>query len=159
MWYGNYIQLLESETPTINTISDIVYNSLSERVLSKYTAFLCLEDTTQICDECEDETQLVTTADPGLRDSLLSAWPNPFSDHVTFSIHAGEQFSPSSSLEIYAANGRLVRAFRLQSNGSEALAVTWDGRDDGGNQVSAGGYIAIARMNTKTRVLKLIKQE
>ena len=161
MWYGNYIRLLELETPNVSTISDIVYNSLSERVLSSYTAFLCLEDTSQICDECEDETQLVTTADPDLQDSLVSAWPNPFSDHVTFSIHAGagERFSASSSLEIYASNGQLARVFRLQPNGAEDMQIHWDGRNDAGNPVPVGGYIAIAKINGKTRVLKLIKQE
>lgn len=161
MWYGNYIRLLEAETQNTSTIGEIVYNSLSERVLSRYTSFLCLEDTAQICDECEDETQLVNTSTPGGRDSLFSAWPNPFSDHVTFSISpsADKKISSSSALEIYAANGQLARSFQLQSNGNEPIVISWDGRDDSGRPVPAGGYIAIARINAQTRVLKLIKQE
>jgi Ca-activated chloride channel family protein len=160
MWYGSYIRLLETGTPSNTTISDIVYNSIAERVLSRYTAFLCLEDPAQICPTCEDETQLVGTTEAAPADSLLRAWPNPFSERVTIEIRAAanESFSPSAVLEIYKTDGQLVRQFQLTEIQNGTATVVWDGRDGSANTVPAGAYIALARINSgHSRVLKLVK--
>ncbi len=160
MWYGNYIRLLETGTPSNTTISDIVDNSIAERVLSRYTAFLCLEDPAQICPTCEDETQLVGTTEATPADSLLRAWPNPFSERVTIEIRAAanESFSPSAVLEIYKTDGQLVRQFQLTEIRNGTATVVWDGRDGSANAVPAGAYIALARINSgHSRVLKLVK--
>lgn len=162
IWYGNYIRLLESEQPKNQTINEIIFSSLNERVLSKYTAFLCLEDTTMICPECVDETQFVSTSDPGASDSLFRAWPNPFNDRVTIAVRCGpgQRFAGSASLEIYTTGGQFVRRFDLSDNGDNEAIVIWDGRDGNGKALPAGGYLAIARINNAhQQVLKLIRQE
>jgi Ca-activated chloride channel family protein len=161
MWYGTYIQLLEQEPANSDLISELVFNSLTERVLSLYTAFLCLEDTTQLCPTCEDESLLVSTDDLAAQDSLLTAWPNPFSDQVTIAVQAGagERFSTAASLEIYTATGQFVRQFPLGNFDLQQTKIVWDGRTSAGAMLPPGVYVALARINPgQKQVLKLVKR-
>ncbi len=157
MWYGQYIKTLESEGQTTNTISDIVFKSLSERVLSKYTAFLCLENPEWICEDCEDETQYTSTDDLAPRDSMLVAFPNPFSEQVTIVVQmpSGKTMG-QSSLEIFGTDGRLIRLFdlNLQSGSSQ---TRWDGTDASGRPIPRGAYICMLRANGQTRAMRLMK--
>ncbi|MFN0013674.1 MAG: VIT domain-containing protein [Saprospiraceae bacterium] len=162
MWYGNYIRLLEGSVQNNGTISEVVENSIDERVLSRYTAFLCLEDATQLCPTCQDETQLVETSEPIPADSLLRAWPNPFTDRVTIEVRATASATnmASSVLEIFSSDGQLVRQFRLGEALNLTTTLIWDGRDISGNSVPPGAYIAVARINpAQNAVLKLLKTE
>jgi hypothetical protein len=161
MWYGNYIRLLESGVQSNSTISEVVENSIAERVLSRYTAFLCLEDASQLCPTCQDESQLVKTTDDLPADSVLRAWPNPFTDQVTMEVrtNAAGGFAASAALEIYTADGRLVRLIRLAENRNDVAVVVWDGRDSSGIPVPPGGYIAVARTGSeRIAVVKLVKK-
>jgi len=161
MWYGNYIRLLESGAQSNSTIGEVVDNSIAERVLSRYTAFLCLEDASQLCPTCQDESQLVGTTDALPADSVLRAWPNPFTDQVTIEVrtNATNGFTASSSVEIYSTDGRLVRLIRLSENRDDVAIVVWDGRDSSGNTVPTGSYIAVARIGSEqTAVVKLVKK-
>ena len=60
------------------------------------------------------------------------AFPNPFNASVTVPVHA----VAGTTLRIYDAMGRIVRAFPLQGAGS----VHWNGRDNAGRQVASGAY-------------------
>lgn len=161
MWFGEKIRELESFPNTYNLILDIVQNSLDERVLSKYTAFLCLEDPDQICEECLDETQFTSTESPeSSADSLVSAYPNPFSDRVLITVSLDQIKSKSARtyLEIYNLSGQLVRQFESQANNSAPIKYEWDGTNTLGNTVSAGVYILMVKSGEWSQVMKLIKQ-
>jgi hypothetical protein len=64
-WAGNTIQSLESQAQTNDVINEIVFYSLDERVLSIYSAFLCLEPSRggEVCYNCMDESELVGVED------------------------------------------------------------------------------------------------
>lgn len=161
MWYGNYIRLLENGVQSNSTIAEVVDNSIAERVLSRYTAFLCLEDASQLCPTCQDETQLVGTTDVLLVDSVLRAWPNPFAEQVTIEIRANamSNFMSSSALEIYAADGRMVRHFRLTGSTNDRNTIVWDGRDNSGSVVPPGVYFASTRVDSRhIALVKLVKK-
>jgi len=161
MWYGNYINLLESGTQSNSAIGDVVDNSIAERVLSRYTAFLCLEDASQLCPTCQDESQLVNITDDLPADSVLRAWPNPFADRVTIEVRTKAKggFAASAALEIYAADGRLVRLIRMADNRDGVALIVWDGRDSSGNTVPMGSYIAVVRIgHERTAAVKLVKK-
>lgn len=162
MWYGKYIQQQESGTQSNNIIVNVISNSLQERVLSRYTAFLCLEDTAQICGSCLDETQFTDTniPDPAL-DSLATAYPNPFSDFVEITVNAkaSKKSSERVSIEIYNIRGQLVRLFEAGASPSSGpLKIRWDGTDTQGSGVASGMYILMVRVGDSSQVLKLIKQ-
>jgi hypothetical protein len=77
IWTGNYIAALEAQPQTNEIVKQILDASLRERVLSRYTAFLALEpsDTVKVCDDCKDESELISVAEArkkeALQDSLL----------------------------------------------------------------------------------------
>lgn len=156
-WYGNYIGLLEAGLQNQTTINEILNNSLKERVLSRYTAFLCPDDTSLICPTCQDETKL-TGLDPDvLLDSTLSAFPNPFRESVQIRIKNTGGAAQKASLEIMNLEGRLVQAFDLSLSGNETT-VRWDGKNGTGQSAPAGIYIAVLKTARQARVLKLLKQ-
>ena len=162
MWYGRKLQELESSSISNNVILNIVLNSLEQRVLSRYTAFLCLEDSSQICEDCVDESQFTDTDTPGIStDSLITAYPNPFSESVLITVNVDQIKSRSSRtyLEIYNLSGQLVRQFEsADKNASEALVYRWDGTNTLGASVPAGVYILMVKSGEWSQVLKLVKQ-
>jgi len=157
MWYGKLVQTLESELQTNNLASDIIFKSLSERVLSQYTAFLCLENPEWICDDCQDETQFTSTKDLAARDSMLTAFPNPFTDRTTIVVQLSlAKTTDHAALEIFSADGRLVRLFDLNLE-NDASRTLWDGRDHAGQAVPSGAYICMLRASGQTRAMRLMK--
>ncbi len=147
MWFGNYLQLLERGTPSSNTIAEIIYQSIAERVLSRYTAFLCLEDVIYFCPTCLDETQSTSTNAPVESDSTVRAWPNPFTDRITIEarLNAGSALPASAGVEIYNTSGQLVRRLVLAPDGASRVIAVWDGKDAAGNDAPAGVYVALVR--------------
>lgn len=156
MWYGRLIQALEADAQSNAAIGNIIFNSLAERVLSKYTAFLCLEEQSWICDDCEDESQYTSTDDPGARDSTLTAFPNPFVTKTTVLIKTAAGNTERASFEIYDLKGQLQRQFELGTLGSETR-VDWDGADLSGSEVPAGIYMGMLKRGNQARVMKLVK--
>ncbi len=156
MWYGRFVQNLEAEIQTSTTISSILYHSLNERVLSKYTAFLCLENLSWVCEDCEDETQYVSTEDLLARDSLLTAYPNPFTERTTLLIRSIGQDLGQGALELFSLDGRMIRRFDVPLAGGETR-IEWDGADGSGNAVPTGMYLGMLRLGDEVRVLKLLK--
>lgn len=80
--------------------------------------------------------------DPGAQPenfSLGQNYPNPFnpSTRITFSLTE----SANINLEIYNILGQQIRALISGNLTAGEHAVTWDGRDDRGESVSAGMYI------------------
>ncbi len=156
MWYGNFIQLLERETATNSVVSQILFNSLSERVLSKYTAFLCLEDTTTYCDECLDETQFTAT-DPVFADSLVKIYPNPFVDFVKIEIRDASFSAGKISMEIFNAAGQLTKILDVETQTDGATAI-WRGENSNGEKVAAGVFVVLIKTQNQSRAVKIVKR-
>jgi len=60
-------------------------------------------------------------------------------------------------LTIYDVQGRLVRSLLSGSAAAGADEVRWDGRDDAGNQVSTGVYVASLRTRGEDKRIKLVR--
>jgi hypothetical protein len=80
----------------------------------------------------------------------LTAAPNPFSrgdgsgaTHLQFAVAAGGQ---GWQLRIFDLWGRLIRDLGGDDLGEGPRDVPWDGHDDGGRPVPAGGYVAALRL-------------
>jgi len=80
----------------------------------------------------------------------LAAVPNPFSRHddagatrLQFTVGAGAE---GWQLRIFDLWGRLVRDLGGDDLGEGSRDVPWDGCDDGGRPVAAGGYVAALRL-------------
>lgn len=161
IWVAQGIQKLEAQAVNNATIQDILYKSIQNRILSKYTAFLCLEDTTYYCLDCKDETQIPTANEDQTKDSLmvLNAFPNPFKDHLTIEIHSNQVTSQKHWLgEIVDISGRLVHRFKIQNVFKDGiLQYMWDGKTDSGQDSPPGTYILVLHSEGKKLHNKVLK--
>lgn len=79
-------------------------------------------------------------------DNMELAFPNPFSTSTTISFSLPLQGSPHGqseniSLKIYDLQGRLIRTLADEKMSEGKNVLTWDARDENGNEVSGGIYL------------------
>ena len=159
IWTGQYINKLESSQQSNDVINEIIYNSLTERVLSKYTSFLCLEpgfDPSDIVEERDDQW-IAIPVEPQWVEDTLKVYPNPFTDYITIELQTDH---PEEILElsIYNLSGSLLYRFDIEgmiSGGS--LKVTWDGTTADGNPVQSGMYLLVYRTTQVNKTIKIVK--
>jgi hypothetical protein len=167
MWAGNYINFLENQAQTNTIINEIVYNSISERILSLYSAFICLEPNmeNQVCYDCMDNNGGGTvigvkdTVKENKNDSLLmSAFPNPFNSQVNLKINLSDNYNPENvTFKLYNILGQLIKIFHPGFiKGQKEFRFTWDGKNDNGNYVSSGNYFFVVTTPEKVHSMKLI---
>ena len=71
-------------------------------------------------------------------------YPNPFSDHTTFSFeHNKAGVNMEFRLQIFALSGHLVRSFvrQITPGGYRTEPIVWDGKNENGKKLSAGIYL------------------
>ncbi len=88
--------------------------------------------------------------------ALHAAYPNPFNPFVNLSFSMPE--AASYSLSIYNVAGQLVRSY--EGMGTAGLnVITWDGKDNAGNEVSSGVYFykLMAAGNSATAKMVMMK--
>jgi hypothetical protein len=74
----------------------------------------------------------------------LMNFPNPFSDHTTFSF---EYNQPDATLDvdlkIFSLTGRLIKTLHevVNTSGYRVETIVWDGTSDDGSKISAGMYV------------------
>lgn len=163
MWAGNHLAALEAEATTNQLIQAALQFSIAERVLSKYTAFLCLEPLLggEICLTCENEDGVVPTEpSPTLVETVTwTAYPNPFSDYVKVDLTLPEGLDPEDcTLVLFDATGRKIRQFQTPdlSGSGQDWQLTWDARDESGTQVPAGVYFLVLSTPKGNYQLKLV---
>jgi len=165
MWVGNFIQSLESQTQTNTVINEIINQSINERVLSIYSAFLCLDPERggEVCYDCLDETQLVGIEDTLLEvvdDSLLQilANPNPFNMRTNIKINSKKSIKlKDMSFKIYNILGQVVRSFRPeQIPNQKYFEIVWDGTNDFNVPISTGTYFFVIQTAHQSYTLKLL---
>ncbi|MBN1407372.1 MAG: T9SS type A sorting domain-containing protein [Calditrichaceae bacterium] len=161
IWVGNYIHDLESQVQTNDVINEIIDYSIKERILSIYSAFLCLEPSRggEICYDCMDESSLVGIQESNIEsvnDSLI-AYPNPFNSTTKIKLTLSNVKNNSTlSLKIYNTLGQVVRSFEKSSNISDQIEFIWNGKNDQGQDVATGNYFGIVSTPEKVYKLKLI---
>ncbi len=164
MWAGNYIQFLEKETQSNDVVNEIVYSSISERVLSIYSAFICLEPDAenQVCYDCLDNGGIiigVKDSTQNKNDSLsLSAFPNPFNSQVNLRVKLPDNYNPKNiTFKLYNILGQLIRTFEPGTvAGQREIKMIWDGKNNNGNTVSSGNYFFVITTPEKVHSMKLV---
>ncbi len=74
--------------------------------------------------------------------ALLEAWPNPSRGGVRFALDLPR--ASDVALAVYDLSGRRVRRILAERMGAGRAVLAWDGRDDRGEPLAAGVYIARA---------------
>jgi hypothetical protein len=163
IWTGNYIQSLETEKQSDAVINEIVDKSINERVLSIYSAFLCLEPSRggKVCYDCMDESELT-----GIQESIstendslsLNAYPNPFNNEIQISVTLPQsEIKENISFKIYDILGQVVKRFEYnRSQIQNKYSFTWYGKNDNGLTVASGTYIFVVEAANKRYSKKLL---
>ena len=86
--------------------------------------------------------------------ALLENYPNPFNLTTTLRFDVPEV--SNITLTIYNMLGQRVRSFNMQSTPAGYHAVTWDGTNDLGKQVSAGVYLYRIQAGEFTQTKKML---
>jgi hypothetical protein len=85
--------------------------------------------------------------------ALRPCHPNPFNPSTTLSFTL-PQGGPAR-VAVYDVAGRAVRTLIDTTLGAGAHDATWDGRNDAGRAVSAGGYVARLEFGAQTRSVRM----
>lgn len=157
VWSGQYIKKLESGYQSNDIINEIIYASLNERVLSKYTSFLCLEDTSYICNNCKDESMQTGTDDIAATQDSLLVYPNPFTEKVTISLTCTNP-KDVKELSIIDLTGSVIYQFNRGELHQGKNTITWDGTSSRGDKVKPGVYMLVYKTMSSTQTVKIIKR-
>lgn len=105
-----------------------------------------LADLAAALEEVEEEEEEIGTAvgaAPRVPAGFaLEAWPNPFNAETTLSFTVTT--AGPVALTVSDLQGRVLRGWSGHY-GAGTHSLTWDGRDEGGEAVASGVYIASAR--------------
>lgn len=158
IWTGQYIKKLESGTQSNDIINEIVYSSINERVLSRYTSLLCLEDINYICNDCVDETGMPVNIDDlsAGQDSML-VYPNPFTDQLTIDLMCADP-GDVKELSIVAVTGSLIHRFATDALQTGRNVIPWDGLSARGERVKQGIYLLIYKTSTYSKTVKIVRR-
>ena len=85
--------------------------------------------------------------------SIRHAHPNPFNNSVSISFEMPN--SKNVNLTIFDMKGRLIRQLSLGVLGIGSHKVLWDGKNDLGNNLSSGIYMAVLEIGDKFNVQKI----
>jgi Ca-activated chloride channel family protein len=157
VWAGQYIKKLESGFQSNDIINEVIYSSLSERVLSQYTSFICLEDTNDICNNCQDESKLTDVDNMTAGQDSLLVYPNPFTDKVTISLMCQEP-RDVKELSIIDLTGSVIYQFNSGELHQGKNTIIWNGTSARGDKVKAGVYMLVYKTSKNTQTVKIIKR-
>lgn len=164
MWSGHFLKKLEASGTSNNIVTQIINKSISERVLSLYTAFLCLEPGLggEPCPDCfneGDDEVLISVENPENPEITVAAYPNPFDNQTTLSIILNNQISSEDiQIEVYNILGQKMKDISKADyrTDNQRLEVTWDARDNAGKRVEKGTYFFVVKIGDYTEVVKVM---
>ncbi len=130
----------------------IIY-SLSKLSEGKHKLRLKIWDIYNNSSETEIEFEVVRSTDLTIK--RLFNYPNPFTSHTDFYFeHNLAETNLDVLIQIFSPSGKLVRNIetKVQSNGFLSTPISWDGKDDYGNDIGRGVYFYRLRVrgNGKT---------
>lgn len=158
-WHSqNLIRLETGPNPSLNSVP-IIQKSIDNRILSIYTAFLCLEDSSHLCTNCHDETKTPTANEDISQDSVLQlvVLPNPVKDVAMVELKGSESLDPDQFTgRIIDITGHPVHNFNFEKSTSDnKLEYRWDVHHQ--NQVPAGVYFIVVQSSSRIISAKFVK--
>ena len=165
IWAGTFIKNMEKNYSTNDIVGEIIQESIDNRILSLYTSFLCLEDTSKWCLTClpdqfkfENDNVLTKANDFGELKDTVSVYPNPFRDNISIEIQLAES-SDLQDLSVYDLKGSLIYKFdKNLLNAGSKKTITWNGQSQNGENLKSGIYLLVFRTANTSKTIKLVKQ-
>ncbi len=167
IWAGTFIKSMEKDYSSNDIVAKIIDESINNRILSLYTSFLCLEDTSKWCLTClpdqfrndwNDVPVLTAAEDFGKLADTVSVYPNPFSGHLNIEVQLTD-LSEIQDLSVYDLKGSLIFKFdkNLVQSGSKKT-ISWNGQTQNGTALKPGIYLLVFKTAKMSKTIKLIKQ-
>ena|GEM_PF-1238905 len=95
---------------------------------------------------------------PTQNEFAIEQYPNPFRNSITFKFNITTEYPEDTEIKIYNIKGQLVEKLRFNASSlSRFHEVTWDGRDENGNDVKQGIYLYKIYMDDQHYSGKMIK--
>ncbi len=165
IWAGSFIRNMEKNYSSNDIVGEIIDESLKNRILSLYTSFLCLEDTSRWCLTClpntfkfENDVFITGAVDFGILKDTISVYPNPFTDRISIHIQLTES-NVLQDLSVYDLKGSLI--FKFDKNilkAGEQKTLTWNGLSQNGGNLKPGIYLLVFKSAITSKTIKLVKQ-
>jgi len=165
IWAGSFIKNMEKNYLSNDIVGEIIHESIKNRILSLYTSFLCLEDTSKWCLTClpdqfrnELDNVLTSASNFGELSDTVSVYPNPFSDNISIEIQLTES-SVLQDLSVYDIKGSLIYKFdKNDFKSGDKKTVTWNGQSQNGTHLKPGIYLLVFKTAKTSKTIKLVKQ-
>lgn len=165
IWAGSFIRNMEKNYSSNDIVGEIIHESIKNRILSLYTSFLCLEDTSKWCLTClpnqfkNDMDNVLTSASNfGELSDTVSVYPNPFSDNISIEIQLTES-SALQDLSVYDLKGSLIYKFDKNIlNAGSKKTITWNGKSQNGSTLKPGIYLLVFKTAKTSKTVKIVKQ-
>jgi hypothetical protein len=165
IWAGAFIKNMEKDYTSNDIVGEIIQESIKNRILSLYTSFLCLEDTSRWCLTClpnqfkNDMDNVLTSSNNfGEISDTVSVYPNPFRENISIEIQLTES-SALQDLSVYDLKGSLIYKFDKNIlNAGNKKTISWNGQSQNGEKLKAGIYLLVFRTAKTSKTIKLVKQ-
>jgi len=166
IWSGTFIREMEKNYSSNDIVSEIIRESMDNRILSLYTSFLCLEDTSKWCLTClpnqfrnENDGVFTTSADAfGKVNDTISVYPNPFKDNLSIEIELTESGN-LDDLSVYDLKGALIYKFdKNEFKAGTKKTLIWNGQSQNGATLKPGIYLLVFKTAKTSKTVKLVKQ-
>jgi len=163
MWNWKCIRALEDKSNKTRTESnDLTKRSITNRILSTYTAFLCLEPWMMPKDSSDNDTdpddeEPATAVDDELQEIGLEInyGPNPAVNKLDINIKITDANARVLYIRIYDVLGIMVKELPVDSF-SDSINLSWDLMSNNFERVPAGVYYIVVKTSSGSKTLKLI---
>jgi Ca-activated chloride channel family protein len=168
IWAGTFIKSMEKDYSSNDIVAEIIDESINNRILSLYTSFLCLEDTSKWCLTCLPDQfrnewtdgPIFTTdiTDFNTKSDTVSVYPNPFTGHLNIEIQLAD-LSKLQDLSVFDLKGSLIYKFdKNQIKSGTSKTITWNGQTQNGATLKPGIYLLVFKTAKTSKTIKLVKQ-
>ena len=167
IWAGTFIKSMEKDYSSNDIVAEIIDESIKNRILSLYTSFLCLEDTSKWCLTClpnefrndwTDGPVTTVAEDFGKLADTVSVYPNPFKEFLNIEVQINE-LSEMQDLSVYDLKGSLIYKFdkNIINSGSRET-ISWNGQTQNGTALKPGIYLLVFKTAKTSKTIKIVKQ-
>jgi hypothetical protein len=162
MWNWKYLRTLEDKSnKSSKETADLLKRSITNRILTTATAFLCLEpwmmikDTTLSDDEGGNNNTSFVQEDMVEIGLEVTYGPNPITNFASIKLDLSNSDTKILNIGIYNIMGSVVKEFTFDIF-AKILNLEWDTNSEGNGKLPSGVYYLIIKTNLGNKVLKLV---
>jgi hypothetical protein len=158
MWNWKYLRLLEDKkNKTKKESYDLTNRSITNRILTMQTAFLCLEPWMMGRDTLGEEEEPTTSVQENITEVGLEITygPNPIENNLVINLNITNETTMILSIGIYDVLGSLVKGFQIDSF-ANSMNLDWDANSESNGRVAPGVYYLVIKTNSGNKILKLV---